>query len=88
MTAFFYLIPVTNEVEQFPDLASPLASVRFPLVDPAWILFSPFIFNPSRIHAEYFWEILSCIGIQSSEILRNLPYQHLNGRGDGKPSIF
>lgn len=48
--AFFHLTTVTNEVERFPDLASPLASIRVPLMGPSWISVSPFIFNPSRIH--------------------------------------
>lgn len=39
---FSHLLIVTKE-EIFPDLASPLTSVRVPLVDPSWLPPSPFL---------------------------------------------
>lgn len=40
---FPHLLIVTEEEKIFPDLASPLTSVRVPLVDPSWLPPSPFL---------------------------------------------
>lgn len=84
---FPYLAILTDEVERFPDLTSPLASDRVPQMNPSGSHLLP----SSSAFLEYLYSIskeATATYTKLPRFLKNLLFQHLNGRVDGKASIL